>query len=140
MPRRPLQAATALSLLATAVACRAIPDYRFEDDLDGAADTSVARDATPSEAAPSDAAPSDAAPSDADAHLGPTADAAPDAPGSGCPGTPPPYATACCGPVPCAGDCPAACAECAARCGASEACCAKRSNVQCKRQDGFVCN
>ena len=130
MPRRPLQAATALSLLATAVACRAIPDYRFEDDLDGAADTSVARDATPS----------DAAPSDADAHLGPTADAAPDAPGSGCPGTPPPYATACCGPVPCAGDCPAACAECAARCGASEACCAKRSNVQCKRQDGFVCN
>lgn len=127
MTRAAPRGAIALWLVAGALGCRGIPDYRFADDapVDAASDAGLVP-------------PADAL-DDAD---GASDDAAtPDAPTPGaCPGDPPAYATACCGAVPCAGECAAACAECAARCGAGEACCAKRNNVQCKRPEGFVCN
>ena len=44
--------------------------------------------------------------------------------GNTCPGQVPPYASVCCGPIPCYGaDCVATCQDCVSRCTLSDLCC-----------------
>jgi hypothetical protein len=59
----------------------------------------------------------------------------------GCPQHPPPGASACCGAVPCNGDCDAGCAQCEMKCkqGVGPQVCCARNGVTC-HQSGFVCN
>ena len=54
-----------------------------------------------------------------DASLGVDSDAA-----NTCPNQVPPFATSCCGPIPCFGaDCAATCSDCVSRCTLDELCC-----------------
>ena len=63
---------------------------------------------------------------------------APESSDAGCPAQPPAGAAACCGTVPCNGDCDAHCSECLSRCSLGQVCCAK-NNVMC-HPPTFVCN
>jgi hypothetical protein len=82
----------------------------------------------------------DASPNLAD--VGADSFAAPDALApieAGCPVHPPPGASACCGSVPCNGDCDAHCLECQSKCAPlTQVCCAK-TNATCHAPT-FVCN
>jgi len=110
------------------MACSSIPNYIYEDD---GADGATAADGAASDAAAGDAAADRGLPSDAGGDTSTT---------DTCPARPPPYATTCCGTVPCAGECATQCGECQAACGGGEACCAKKNNVICRPRDGFICN
>ncbi len=104
--------------LTLATACRGLPDYRFEDEVDaGGAEVAAPSDATVPD-------PPDGAPPEARA----------------CPEAPPAFAQVCCGAVPCVGECASNCPACEARCGPDEACCAKRNTVLCRHRTNFVCN
>ncbi len=89
----------------------------------------------------SDGASKDAASNVADVQAGTDSPLLADAPASldaGCPVNPPGGASACCGPIPCDGDCDAHCPECESKCSLSQVCCAKNS-VSCHAAS-FVCN
>lgn len=58
-------------------------------------------------------------------------DAGSEADSPACPIAPPPGATACCGAVACAGDCPDACAACVSKCTATQQCCVRAQSVTC---------
>jgi hypothetical protein len=114
-------------LAAAAVAgCEAVPTLVFP-----AADASVAvpDDAT----ALGDGASDGGAASDAIADAG-DADLAE----ASCPARPPAGATACCGSLPCGGDCDARCSECLTKCSALGSVCCAGSSVTCHNA-GFLC-
>ena len=107
----------AFACAAATLACEAVPDLTFADaaaDLDAADAAEDASDAGAAE------------------------DAALDG-GLGCPTSPPPGASVCCGAIACEGLCASQCAMCMATCSPDALCCAKTNNVRCLR-DGGVCH
>ena len=67
---------------------------------------------------------------------GDTETGAPDAGEGGCPDNVPPYATICCGSIPCFGT--TCCSVCGAKCTVGDLCCATVGNVVC-RKNGTSC-
>lgn len=136
-----VSAPSAALLLVAALSGCGVPDITFVD-LGGTRDAT----ADAAQEAATDASPVDAGDATVDALDEPhddsgiagdaeLPDSATDAPEEGgCPGTPPPTATTCCGAVACTGCSAAAdCTKCLSACTATELCCVKNGNATCHK-------
>lgn len=131
--------------------CQAVPSISFEDDDRPTFDQRAVSESDASDLGERDNdatvngnEPNEPEPSAPDASVNPPRDASPDTrspPAPSCPASPPPGATACCGTMPCYGDCSAVtCSACVSECQGKALCCARTGHKpNCKKSLAEKC-